>query len=127
MEMQCRLVSHPARSRNPRPVRRRDPRRQGQPCPHADGGQTGRHGPHCSFCQSMGVSMGRRIVLIDIDRHDEPLTVEVDELRDMVMVVGVPNTQVKFYLQRRDESSWFEGSIGGRYFVFDPTTPGKVE
>jgi len=71
--------------------------------------------------------MGRRIVLIDIDRHDEPLTVEVDELRDMVMVVGVPNTQVKFYLQRRDESSWFEGSIGGRYFVFDPTTPGKVE
>ncbi len=66
--------------------------------------------------------MGRRIVLIDIDRHDEPLTVEVDELRDTVMVVGVPN-----YLQRRDESSWFEGSIGGRYFIFDPTRLGKAE
>ncbi len=70
--------------------------------------------------------MVRRIALIDIDRPDEPLEVEVDELRDAMMVVGVPNTQVKFYLQRRNGSGCFEGSLGGRYFVYDPAKPAKA-
>ena len=70
--------------------------------------------------------MVRRIAFIDIDRPDEPLEVEVDELRDAMMVVGVPNTQVKFYLQRRNGSGCFEGSLGGRYFVYDPAKPAKA-
>ncbi len=70
--------------------------------------------------------MARHIVLNDIDRPDEPLVVEINELRDTTIVVGVPNTQVKFYLQRRNGSGCFEGSLGGRYFVYDPAKPAKA-
>lgn len=69
--------------------------------------------------------IGTRIVLIDIDRPDEPLIVEVDELRDTRLVVSVPNTLAKFYLRCRDGSSRFEGSLGGRYFFYDPAKPEK--
>ncbi|MGD9657853.1 MAG: hypothetical protein AB7U61_09490 [Methylocystis sp.] len=70
--------------------------------------------------------IGTRIVLTDIDRPDEPLSVQVDELRDATVVVSVPNTHVKFYLQRQNGSGCFEGSLGGRYFVYDPAKPAKA-
>jgi hypothetical protein len=69
---------------------------------------------------------GARIVLNDIDHPDEPLTVEVDEVRDTTMLVSVPNTVVKFYLQRRNGSPYFEGTLGGRYFFYDPAEPAKA-
>jgi hypothetical protein len=70
--------------------------------------------------------MATRIALIDIDRPDEPVVVEVEELRDTTILVSVPNTLVRFQLQRRNGAAWFEGSLGGRYFVFDPNKPGKL-
>ncbi|MCQ4191229.1 hypothetical protein [Methylocystis suflitae] len=70
--------------------------------------------------------MTRHIVLIDVDRPDEPLEVKIDEIRDTTIRVGVPHTQVKFYLQRRNGSACFEGSLGGRYFVYDPAQPAKA-
>lgn len=70
--------------------------------------------------------MTRHIILIDVDRPDEPLEVKIDEIRDTTIRVGVPNTQVKFYLQRRNGSACFEGALGGRYFVYDPAKPAKA-
>jgi hypothetical protein len=57
---------------------------------------------------------------MDIDRPDEPLEAEIEELNGSVLVLSVPNSSVRFALRRRDKDSPFEGALGGRYFVFDP-------
>ncbi len=66
--------------------------------------------------------MSRIIVLVDVDRPDEPLEVEVEQISQAVLSVIVPNTFIRFELRRRDRDAPFEGSLGGRYFMFDPAT-----
>jgi hypothetical protein len=65
-------------------------------------------------------AVSRVIALIDVDRPDEPLEVEIEQVNQAVLSVTVPNTFVRFELRRRDRGSSFEGSLGGRYFTFDP-------
>ena len=67
-----------------------------------------------------------RIELMDIDRLDEPLAVDVEDLGDLDLSVIVPNTSVRFTLYRRDREGRFEGALGGRYFVFDPASLSKA-
>jgi hypothetical protein len=64
----------------------------------------------------------RVIALVDVDRPDEPLEVQIEQVNQAVLSVAVPNTFVRFELRRRDRESPFEGSLGGRYFMFDPAT-----
>lgn len=66
--------------------------------------------------------MSRIIVLVDVDRPDEPLEVEVEQISQAVLSVIVPNTFIRFELRRRERDAPFEGSLGGRYFMFDPAT-----
>lgn len=66
--------------------------------------------------------MSRIVVLVDVDRPDEPLEVEVEQISQAVLSVIVPNTFIRFELRRRDRDAPFEGSLGGRYFMFDPAT-----
>lgn len=66
--------------------------------------------------------MNRVIALVDVDRPDEPLEVEIEQINQAVLSVTVPNTFVRFELRRRDRDAPFEGSLGGRYFIFDPAT-----
>lgn len=64
--------------------------------------------------------MDRRIKLTDTDRPDEPLEVEIERITETTLRVAVPNTIVRFDLRRQKEDGPFEGSLGGRYFTFDP-------
>ena len=57
--------------------------------------------------------------LEDVDRPNEPLEAEVDEITQAVMRLSVPNTQVQFNLYRGRGGKCFEGTLGGRYFAFD--------
>jgi hypothetical protein len=66
--------------------------------------------------------VSRIIVLVDVDRPDEPLEVEVEQISQAVLSVIVPNTFIRFELRRRNRDAPFEGSLGGRYFMFDPAT-----
>jgi hypothetical protein len=63
-----------------------------------------------------------KIFLTDVDRPGEPLLVEVQEIRGDVLVLSVPNTSVSFYMRRGPSTLAFKGSIGGRDFIFDPST-----
>jgi len=64
--------------------------------------------------------MERRIKLTDIDRPGEPLEVEIERVGEATMRVMVPNTVIRFELRRQNEGAPFEGTLGGRYFTFDP-------
>ena len=66
--------------------------------------------------------MSGRITLIDLDRPDEPLEAEIEELGETVLRLGVPNTVVRFEMRRNSATAPFEGALGGRNFLFDPTT-----
>jgi hypothetical protein len=68
------------------------------------------------------VTVSRVIVLIDADHPDEPLEVEVEQISQAVLSVAVPNTFVRFELRRRELDAPYEGSLGGRFFSFDPAT-----
>lgn len=60
--------------------------------------------------------MRNRIKLLDQDRPNEFLEVEVVEAHPDELWLAVPNTIVEFRLRRR--GSVFEGSLGGRAFAF---------
>ncbi|MBG0810111.1 hypothetical protein IY145_12055 [Methylosinus sp. H3A] len=64
--------------------------------------------------------MERRIKLTDIDRPDEPLEVEVEWIAGTTLRALVPNTSIRFELRRPNEEAPFEGTLGGRYFAFEP-------
>jgi hypothetical protein len=64
--------------------------------------------------------VSRRITLIDADRPEEPLEVEIVRLTATVLVVTVPGTSVSFELSRLDAETPFEGSLGGRQYRFTP-------
>ncbi len=63
--------------------------------------------------------MSGLIRLKDVDRPEEPLTAKVECLRGDVLTLSVPGTTVRFNLYRRDGRSYFEGPLGGRYFIFE--------
>jgi hypothetical protein len=65
-------------------------------------------------------TVSRVINLVDVDRPDEPLEVEVEQISQAILNVAVPNTFVRFELRRRDMETPYEGSLGGRFFMFDP-------
>lgn len=61
------------------------------------------------------------IKLTDVDRPNEPFEVEflgIDK-DQTTLALTVPNTLVRFALRRRDRSSLFEGSLGGRYYTYE--------
>lgn len=67
--------------------------------------------------------MKGRIHLLDPDRPDEALEVDVIAHDESVLSVGVPNTFVSFDLTRYDTSAPYRGVLGGRSFVFTPPPP----
>ncbi len=64
--------------------------------------------------------MTRRILLLDPDRPDETLEVEVLARDDVVLTVAVPGTIVNFDLLRRDDRGPYHGWLGGRSFSYFP-------
>lgn len=66
-----------------------------------------------------------RISLIDVDRPSEPLEVDVQASNTRTLRVLVPNSLVIFELHRHDDESPFEGTLGGRYFSFNPKVLAK--
>jgi hypothetical protein len=54
-----------------------------------------------------------KIFLVDVDRPDEPLLVEVDEIRRDELILSVPNTFFTFNIRRVASTSLFQGSLGG--------------
>ncbi|TDX67279.1 hypothetical protein EDE12_101823 [Methylosinus sp. sav-2] len=64
--------------------------------------------------------MKGRIHLLDPDRPDEALEVDIITHDESVLSVGVPNTYVSFDLMRYDTSAPYRGVLGGRSFVFTP-------
>lgn len=60
--------------------------------------------------------MRNRIKLLDQDRPNEFLEVEVMEAGPDELWLAVPNTIVQFRLRRRGDV--FEGSLGGRAFTY---------
>jgi hypothetical protein len=72
--------------------------------------------------------MTSRILLIDVDREDEPLEALIEQRRPLVLRLKVANTAVVFEMSRTDREKPFTGSLGGRSFTFDPraaTEPDK--
>lgn len=61
-----------------------------------------------------------RILLMDVDRPNEPLEVDIVEASSTFLKAAVPNTIVTFSLRRYDQSSHFEGHLGGRTFIYEP-------
>ena len=64
--------------------------------------------------------MGKRIILFDEHRPDEPLEAEVEQSSPMELTLAIPSTQVRFKLHRQHIDLPFEGSLNGRNFQFDP-------
>jgi hypothetical protein len=71
--------------------------------------------------------MDRRIKLTDVDRPNDPLEVEIERVTETILRVLVPNTIVRFDMRRAREDAPFEGSLGGRYFLFDPNEVKKTK
>lgn len=69
-----------------------------------------------AFCGWKGFGMRNRIRLLDPDRPNEFLEVEVVEARPNELWLAVPNTIVEFMLRRRGDV--FEGSLGGRAYAY---------
>ncbi|WP_018267633.1 MULTISPECIES: hypothetical protein [Methylosinus] len=67
--------------------------------------------------------MKGRIHLLDPDRPDEALEVDIIAHDEAVLSVGVPNTHVSFDLLRQDASAPYRGVLGGRSFLFTPPAP----
>jgi hypothetical protein len=63
--------------------------------------------------------MESRIKLIDLDRPEEPLEVEIERITETTLRVLVPNTVIRFELRRFGQDAPFEGTLGGRYFIFE--------
>jgi hypothetical protein len=66
-------------------------------------------------------------MLVDVDHPDEPLEVEVEQCSQKLLLLAVPNTSVQFEMWRYNADSPFEGSLGGRYYIFDPSTIVKMK
>ncbi len=64
--------------------------------------------------------MAEQIWLIDTDRPDEPLKVEIEAVDGVTLRLRVANTAVRFTLRRVNGNPYFQGSLGGRDFVYDP-------
>ncbi len=64
--------------------------------------------------------MAEEIWIRDIDRPNEPLKAEIEAINGSVLRLRVANTAVRFTLRRVNGNPYFEGSLGGRDFVFDP-------
>ncbi len=64
--------------------------------------------------------MAEEIWITDIDRPDEPLKAVVEAINGGVIRLRVSNTTVRFSLRRVNGNPYFQGSLGGRDFVFDP-------
>jgi hypothetical protein len=69
--------------------------------------------------------MSGRIMLIDLDRPEEPFEVDVEEYSQLALRLRVPHTIVSFEMRRNSSGAPFEGAIGGRNFIFDPATIAK--
>lgn len=70
--------------------------------------------------------MAQRIRLFDIDRDGETLEVHIEHVGEWALLVSVPNTTVRFELRRRTADGPFEGSLGGRSFIFPvPSRPSR--
>ncbi|WP_198033072.1 hypothetical protein [Methylosinus sp. PW1] len=67
--------------------------------------------------------MTRRILLLDSDRPDEALEVDVLARDEVVLAVAVPNTIVSFDLIRGDDRAPYRGRLGGRSFSFAAAMP----
>ena len=65
--------------------------------------------------------MGKRIILFDPSHPDEPLEAEIEKSNQKELMLLVPNTRVRFKLTRTDADAVFEGSLGGRDFIYDPS------
>lgn len=65
--------------------------------------------------------MGKRVVLFDQHHPNAPVEAEVEHSSPTELNLVIPNTQVRFKLCRRDRKSFFEGSLGRREFMFDPS------
>jgi len=65
--------------------------------------------------------MLERVFLFDEHHPDEPLEAEVEELSQTELIATVANTHIKFRLLRSTPELPFEGTLGGRDFVFNPT------
>jgi hypothetical protein len=65
--------------------------------------------------------MSKRIILFDAYHPDEPLEAEIEQSSPTELCLAIPNTQVRFKLRRPDPDAAFEGSLGGRDFIFDPS------
>jgi hypothetical protein len=66
--------------------------------------------------------MSGRVTLIDPDRPEEPLEAEMEEASETVLRLAIPNTFVRFEMRRSSATAPFVGALGGRDFIFDPTT-----
>ncbi len=60
-----------------------------------------------------------RVLLTDVDRPKEPLEVDILESSPTLLKAAVPNTIIAFTLRRYDQSSCFEGHLGGRTFTYE--------
>ncbi len=65
--------------------------------------------------------MVEQIWLTDIDRPDEPLRAEIEAIEGTVLKVRVANTAVRFTLRRVNGNPYYQGSLGGRDFILDPS------
>jgi hypothetical protein len=65
--------------------------------------------------------MIKRVALFDEDHPDEPLEAEIEQSSSTELILTIPNTLVRFKLVRPDPKAPFEGSVGGRDFIFYPS------
>ena len=70
--------------------------------------------------------MTHRILLLDPDRPDETLEVDILVCDEVALTVAVPNTIVSFDLIRRDDRAPYRGWLGGRSFLFVPAAPSSA-
>ncbi len=68
--------------------------------------------------------MVEQVWLTDIDRPKDPLKAEIEAIGERVARLRVANTTVRFSLTRVNGNLYYQGSLGGRDFIFDPTKRG---
>ncbi len=68
--------------------------------------------------------MLEKVWLTDVDRPDEPLKAEIEAIGERVLRLRVANTAVRFNLTRVNGNSYYQGSLGGRDFILDPSKRG---
>lgn len=65
--------------------------------------------------------MATRIILFDAQHPEEPLEAQVELCSQMELSLSIPNTNVRFKVCRSNQEASFEGSVGGRDFIYDPS------